>query len=159
VGISIVKEREEIVRALEYAKLYESKVLIEEYVAGREFTVGVLDGRALPVLEIRPKQGFFDYANKYQDGVTEEICPAPIPEELARRMQDIALRAHRALRLGDYSRADFIVDGGGEIYCLEVNTLPGMTPASLVPKEARAAGISYDDLCEKLVQLALVRED
>jgi len=157
VGISIVKAREEIVEALRYAKIYESKVLVEDYVAGREFTVAVLDGRALPVLEIRPKQGFFDYANKYQDGMTEEICPAPIPEALARQMQELALRAHRALRLGDYSRADFIVGEGGEIYCLEVNTLPGMTPASLVPKEAMAAGIPYDDLCEKIVRLALAR--
>jgi len=157
VGVTIVREQDEFDRALRYAREYESKILIEEYIAGRELTVGVLDGRALPVLEIRPKQGFFDYANKYQDGMTEEICPAPIPEELARQMQDIALRAHHALRLGDYSRADFIVDGNGEIYCLEVNTLPGMTPASLVPREARAAGIAYDDLCERIVQLALVR--
>ena len=157
VGITIVRERAEFDRALRYAQDYEDKVLIEEYVAGREFTVGILEGQALPVLEIRPKQGFFDYANKYQDGMTEEICPAPIPEALALRMQEIALTAHRALRLGDYSRADFIVDGDGEIYCLEVNTLPGMTPASLVPKEARAAGIAYDDLCEKIVRLALVR--
>ncbi|MCL2301200.1 MAG: D-alanine--D-alanine ligase [Firmicutes bacterium] len=156
-GVTIVKEKAEVERALQYAKAFEGKVLIEEYIAGREFTVGILEGRALPVLEIRPKQGFFDYANKYQDDLTEEICPASIPEELAQRMQDIALRAHRALRLGDYSRADFIADSGGELYCLEVNTLPGMTPASLVPREARAAGISYDDLCEKLVRLALVR--
>jgi len=159
VGITIVKERAGLDQALRYAKAYEDKVLIEEYIAGREFTVGVLNGKALPVLEIRPKQGFFDYANKYQAGMTEEICPAPIPEDLALRMQEIALRAHRALRLGDYSRADFIVDDAGEVYCLEVNTLPGMTPASLVPKEARAAGISYEDLCEKIVRLALVRKD
>jgi len=159
VGISIVKEKGELEKALAYAKTYESKVLIEEYIAGREFTVAILDGRALPVLEIRPRQGFFDYANKYQAGMTEEICPAPIPEDLALRMQDLALRAHHALRLGDYSRADFILNGGGEIYCLEVNTLPGMTPASLVPKEARATGILYDDLCEMIVQLALVRKD
>ena len=155
VGVTIVREKADIAKAVQYAEGYESRILVEEYIAGREFTVAVLDGQALPVLEIRPRQGFFDYANKYQDGATEEICPAPIPEPQAREMQAIALRAHRALRLGGYSRADFIVDGDGGIYCLEVNSLPGMTPASLVPKEAGAAGISYDDLCEKIVCLAL----
>jgi len=159
IGVTIVKERAEFEKALQYAQAYEDKVLIEEYVAGREFTVAILDGSPLPVLEIKPKQGFFDYANKYQAGMTEDLCPAPIPEELAQRMQAIALRAHHALRLGDYSRVDFIVDDSGEIYCLEANSLPGMTPMSLVPQEARAAGISYEDLCEKIMQLALVRKD
>lgn len=159
VGITIVKKKEDIPRALAYVQAYESKILIEEYIAGRELTVGILEGRALPVLEIRPKQGFFDYANKYQAGMTDELCPAPISKGLSGRLQAIALDAHRALRLGDYSRADFIVDANDEIYCLEVNSLPGLTPASLVPKEARAAGISYEDLCEKIVQLALKRKD
>jgi len=157
IGVTIVKENNEFDRALAYAQIYESKILIEEYIAGREFTVAILEGRALPVLEIRPKQGFFDYANKYQAGLTEDLCPAPIPEELAQKLQDAALKAHRALRLGDYSRVDFIADESGEIYCLEANSLPGMTPMSLVPQEAWAAGISYEDLCEKIVQLALAR--
>jgi len=155
IGVTIVREKQDLQKALAYARTQESKILVEEYVAGREFTVGILDGQALPVLEIRPKQGFFDYANKYQDGMTEELCPAPISEALAGRLQEIARKAHAALRLGGYSRVDFIVGAGEEIYCLEANSLPGMTPASLVPKEARAAGIPYEDLCEKIVRLAL----
>jgi D-alanine-D-alanine ligase len=155
VGVTIIRKKGDVAKALAYAEVYGDRLLAEEYIDGREFTVAVLGGRALPVLEIRPKQGFFDYANKYQDGMTEELCPAPIPEALAREMQSLALRAHSALRLGGYSRVDFIVDAGGDIYCLEANSLPGMTPASLVPKEALAAGISYDGLCEKIVQLAL----
>jgi len=155
VGVTIVREKEDIRKAVQYAGDYESRILVEEYIAGREFTVAVLDGKALPVLEIRPQQGFFDYANKYQSGATEEICPAPISDELAQEMQAVALQAHRALRLGGYSRADFIVDSDGGVWCLEVNSLPGMTPASLVPKEALAASISYDDLCEKIMYLAV----
>ena len=157
-GVTIVKEQADIDRAMQYAQTYEDRVLVEEYITGREFTVGILDGAALPVLEIRPKQGFFDYANKYQADMTEEICPAPIDGALAGQLQAIALKAHKALRLGDYSRADFIVAESGEIYCLEVNSLPGLTPASLVPKEAKAAGLAYEDLCERLVQLALKRK-
>ena len=158
-GVTIARSAAEAYQALQHAGKYDRHVLVEKYVAGREFSVGVLDGKALPVIEIRPKNGWFDYANKYQADATEEICPAPIPEETATRMQDMALRAHVALRLGDYSRVDFIVDGDGEIFCLEANSLPGLSPASLLPKEARAIDISYDDLCEKIVQLALERKD
>jgi D-alanine-D-alanine ligase len=156
-GVTIAHTREEVDKALEHAGVYDSRVMVEPYIAGREFSVGVLDGKALPVIEICPKEGWFDYVNKYQDGATEEICPADIPAELALRMQEMALKAHRALQLGSYSRADFIVDAQGEIYCLEVNSLPGMSPASLLPKEAAAAGISYEALCEKIIQLAMGR--
>ena len=154
IGITIVNEKEDIPGAVACAKAYEDSVLVEQYIKGRELTVGVLDGEALPVLEIRPRAGFFDYANKYQAGATEEICPAPIDPALAARLQALALRAHRALRLGSYSRADFIVDSGGNAWCLEVNSLPGMTPASLLPQQAAAAGIGYDQLCERIVGLA-----
>ena len=154
-GVSIVRSAREMEQALAYARSYESDVLVERYIAGREFSVGVLDGRALPVIEICPKAGWFDYANKYQSDATAEICPAPIPDDLAARMQAMALKAHAALRLDSYSRVDFIVDDVGEIYCLEANSLPGMAPASLLPKEAQAAGISYEELCEKIVQLAV----
>jgi len=157
IGVTIVQSQAELGQAIGLAKSYENEILVEEYIAGRLFSVGILDGAALPVIEICPKSGWFDYANKYQDGATDEICPAHIPGEMAQRMQEMALKVHAALRLGDYSRADFIVGNQGEIYCLEANSLPGMTPASLLPKEVLAAGISYEELCEKLVQLALRR--
>jgi len=157
IGVSIVRDKAELDQALAYAREYESDVLIERYIPGREFSVGILDGCALPVIEICPKAGWFDYANKYQSNATAEICPAEIPDDLAVRMQEAALKAHKALRLGSYSRVDFIVSDNGEIYCLEANSLPGLAPASLLPKEAQAAGISYDELCEKIVELALRR--
>ena len=158
IGVTIVKTEADIDKAIAYAQVQEDRVLAEDYIAGREFSVGVLDGHALPVIEICPKSGFFDYANKYQANATNEICPASIPEDLAGKMQAAALQAHRALRLGDYSRVDFIADHQGEIYCLEANSLPGMAPASLLPKEALAAGIPYEDLCERIVQLAVNRK-
>ncbi|MDR0914189.1 MAG: D-alanine--D-alanine ligase [Oscillospiraceae bacterium] len=154
-GVTIVQTKNDIPTALKYAKTYEDKIIVEEYITGREFTAGVLDGKTLPVIEIMPKSGFFDYTNKYQDGLTDELCPAPIDDELAEKIKQTALQAHNALRLGGYSRADFIVTPQGQIYCLEVNSLPGLTPASLVPKEAAHIGIEYDDLCEKIVELAL----
>ena len=108
--------------------------MIEEYIKGREFACGVIDGEALPPIEIIPKTGFFDYANKYQDGATEEVCPANISEEISERMKELTVRAFHALKLNVYSRADFLLDEKGNLYCLEVNTLPGMTAASLLPK-------------------------
>lgn len=154
-GVTIVKNYEELIEAIRYAQKYEDKVLVESFISGREFTVGVLGGEALPVIEIRPHSGIFDYKHKYQAGITDEICPAPIPDELAERLKDMAVSAHNALRLGSYSRADFIVDENEEIYCLEVNSLPGLTPASLVPREAKVIGLSYEDLCDKIVSLAV----
>ena len=130
-------------------------LLLERKIDGREFSVGILDGEALPVIEIIPSAGFYDYKNKYQPGLTQEVCPAQISPELTARLQAAALNAHAALRLGAYSRVDFIVDGRGELFCLEANTLPGMTPTSLLPQEAAAAGISYGALCERLVRLAV----
>ena len=116
--------------------------------------MGILDGKALPVIEIRPLAGFYDYKNKYQQGLTEEICPAQIPDSLRELLQRSAEEVHRVLRLGFYSRVDFLADEEGRAFCLEANTLPGMTPQSLLPQEARAAGISYRELCEKIVRAA-----
>jgi D-alanine-D-alanine ligase len=149
VGVSIVENEEELYAALAFAEKYEGKILIEDKIEGREFSVGILNGKALPAIEIRPKEGFYDYERKYQSGLTEEICPAPLNTEEAARLADSALKAHRALGLGSYSRIDFIKDNKtGKFVCLEANTLPGMTPMSLLPQEAAAAGIDYDTLCE-----------
>lgn len=155
VGVTIAEDVAEFAAAIEYAKQYESAVLIEEKIEGREFSVGVLDGKALPVIEIRPKSGFYDYANKYQKGRADEICPAEIRDEIRELLQTSAVHVHQALRLGFYSRIDFIVDAAGKAWCLEANTLPGMTPTSLLPQEAAAAGIGYNELCDKIARGAL----
>ena len=154
IGVSIAKNQEEYNAALEYASKYEKKIMIEKMIEGREFSVGILENKALPAIEIIPNEGFYDYKNKYQPGFTKEVCPAELDEDIAVKMQDIALKVHEILRLGSYSRIDFIVDKENNIYCLEANTLPGMTPTSLLPQEANAAGISYNELCDKIVKMA-----
>ena len=155
VGISMVNSEEELQAALEEARKYEDLVLLEQTVPGREFSVGILDGKALPPIEILPKTGFYDYKNKYQSGATEEICPAPLTPEENARIAELAEKVAQVLRLGTYCRIDFILHKDeGEFYCLEANTLPGMTPNSLLPQEARAAGIDYDTLCQTIVDLA-----
>lgn len=155
IGVYIVKTPEEYETALEKSFLTEDEIVIEEYIKGREFACGIIDGKALPPIEIIPKSGFFDYANKYQADATEEVCPANISEEIAKRMQDLTLRAFHVLKLNVYSRADFLLDANDNLYCLEMNTLPGMTAASLLPKEAQAIGIAYGDLCELIIQKSL----
>jgi D-alanine-D-alanine ligase len=156
VGVSVVRTEGEYAAALEYAEKYEGNIMVEKMIAGREFSVGILDGVALPVIEIIPKEGFYDYRNKYQKGLADEVCPADLPEAVAKEMQDIALRAHKTLRLGSYSRIDFILENNtNDIYFLEANTLPGMTPTSLLPQEAAAVGISYEKLCDKIVKMAV----
>lgn len=156
VGVSIVHSAEEMKAAAESAKKYGDKLLIEKFVRGREFACGVLKDKALPPIEIRPKAGFYDYKNKYQKGMTEEICPAPLTPGQTEEIMTEALRVHRAIGLGTYSRSDFILDEEtGKFTCLEANTLPGMTPTSLLPQEAAAAGISYDTLCEIIASEAL----
>ncbi len=159
VGITLVHRREDLPRALEEAFRFEEHVLLEEYVSGRELTVGILGEEPLPVVEIIPGEGhtFFDYEAKYTPGVTKEICPAPLPEELSRRVQEAALLAHRVLRLRHYSRTDFILSPEGRLFVLETNTIPGMTETSLLPLAAKAAGLSFEDLVEKLVFLATTR--
>lgn len=157
IGVYIVNTEEEYREAIEKSFCYEDEIVVEPYIKGREFAVGIIGGKALPVIEIIPKSGFFDYANKYQAGRTEEICPAPIGDAIAQKMQRATELAFKALKLDVYSRADFLLDDAGNIYCLEVNTLPGMTSASLLPKEAKAAGIEYGELCELIIQKSLER--
>lgn len=155
IGVYICHTQEEYQKAVDESFKTETCVIIEKYIKGREFACGIIDGKALPVIEIIPKSGFFDYANKYQAGCTEEICPANIPEEISARMMKATEHAFRALKLNVYSRADFLLDDEGNIYCLEVNTLPGMTAASLLPKEAAAAGIEYGELCELIIEKSM----
>ena len=155
IGVSIARTEEEYANALKLAFRYENEAVIETYIKGREFACGVMDGKALPVIEIIPKNGWFDYANKYQADCTSEVCPADIPEEYEMKMRRAAEAAARVLRMEVYCRADFLLSADGDIYCLEVNTLPGMTPASLLPKEANAAAISYTELCEWIISESL----
>lgn len=157
IGVYIVDTEEGYRDALEKSFTYEDEVVIEPYIKGREFACGIIDGKALPVIEIIPKTGFFDYANKYQAGATEEVCPADIPDEIAEKMQRATELAFKSLKLDIYSRADFLLDENGDIYCLEINTLPGMTATSLLPQEAKAAGIEYCDLCELIIKKSLER--
>jgi D-alanine-D-alanine ligase len=154
VGISIVNSKEELILALELAAKYEGYIIAEKKIEGREFTMAMLDGNTLPPVEIIPKCGFYDYKNKYQKGATVEICPAPISDAECKKMSDATKKGFAALRLDGYARFDYIMDNDGDFYCLEANTLPGMTPTSLMPQEAAAAGISYDDLCDKIAKLA-----
>ena len=156
VGTSIVRQPEELAPALDLAFRYGREVLVERHVKGRECDVGVLDGKSLPVIEICPKNGFYDYTNKYQSGMTTEYCPAQLPQETTLALQRAAEQVFHTLQLSIYARMDFIVEeGSGQIYCLEANTLPGMTGLSLLPQEAQAAGIDYDSLCQKIVDLSL----
>ncbi len=157
IGVSIVNSKKEVLDAIKKASVYNDDIIIEPYIAGREFSVGVLGDEALPIIEIIPKQGFYDYENKYQKGMTTEITPAELDEKETKKMQALALKAHRSLALEVYSRTDFLLDEYGDMYCLEANTLPGMTPTSLLPQEASAAGIEYGDLCEKIIALSLKR--
>ena len=154
-GRTLAHRRGEIPAAVELAREYDDSVMFEKYVKGRELTVGVLGDRALPVGEIIPEHELFDYECKYQPGLAREIFPAEIPDSLARRARELALKTHELLRLEGFSRVDFILDEDGELWCLEANALPGMTSNSLVPKAARAAGISFPELCDRICRLAL----
>ena len=159
VGVSIVNSEAELLPALELALSYEPKAVAEEYIRGREFSVGVLGGRALPAIEIRPKSGFYDYKNKYQSGCTDEICPADIPAEAEREMRAAAVKMHEELGLSAYSRTDFIMTPEGLCYALEANTLPGMTPMSLLPQEAASVGIGFPELCQIIIEESLNKYD
>ena len=151
VGLTIVDEAAGLVPAVERARAYSRQVLCEEFIPGRELTVAVIGDEPMPVLEIRPKEGIYDYTNKYTAGRTEYFCPAEIPDSIALEIQTLALRAHNRLGCSGYSRVDFRLSDEGEPYCLEVNTLPGMTATSLVPKMAAAAGISFVEVCERII--------
>ncbi len=153
----LAHDRAELEAALEEARGFEDLVLFERYVRGRELTVGIVGDQALPVGEIIPAHEIFDYECKYQPGLAQEIFPADIPAELARRLQELALKVHRALRMRDFSRVDFVVDGEGTPWCLEANALPGMTANSLLPKAARAAGISFPELVDRIARFASAR--
>lgn len=155
VGVCIAHDEKEYQAALEEAFRYDEEAVIEQYIQGREFSCAVIDGKALPVIEIAPLTGFYDYKNKYQAGSTIETCPADLPKEKAEEMQAISEKVFAALRLKQYARMDFMMDGDGKLYCLEANTLPGMTPTSLIPQEAQAMGVSFEDLCEWIMELAL----
>ncbi|MBP3735580.1 MAG: D-alanine--D-alanine ligase [Lachnospiraceae bacterium] len=157
VGVFIVREETALKPAVESCLAFGPDILAEQYIEGREFTCGVLKGRALPSVEIVPKTRFYDYSNKYAAGATEEICPGRTDPDTEKRMGDIALRVHEALGLRTYSRSDFMIDADNNVYFLEVNTLPGMTPTSLVPQEAEAVGISYGELCEMILTDGLAR--
>lgn len=155
VGVAIPQSKAEFDVAIKDAFRYEDEVLVEQYVKGREFSIGVVAGKALPIIEICPKEGFYDYKNKYQSGLTDDICPAVLDEETTKALQRMAEKVANTLMLEAYSRIDFLLDEENEIYCLEANTLPGMTPTSLLPQEALAQGISYAELVEILVQESL----
>ncbi len=155
IGIELPDTREELEQALRSVLRYGNHAVVERKIKGRELTVGVLGDRYLPAVEIVPNADYFDYETKYQEGGAVEICPAPITDEQWREMGETALKLHRALGLSVFSRSDFLLDENGDFWCLEVNTLPGLTPASLVPKEAAAVGISYPDLCELIITESL----
>ena len=155
VGLKFVKNESEVEEGIRLALQYSSKALIEKYISGRELTVAVLLNEALPVLEIVPKSGFYDYKSKYTSGMSEYIVPAKIPDEAAVRAQQQALKAFHSLGCEGYARIDFRLNNENELYCLEVNTLPGMTALSLVPKAAKAVGISFEELIQKIIQQAL----
>lgn len=155
VGVSIAHNDDEYKAAKEDSFKYGNACVVEQYIKGREFSVGVINGKALPVIEIAPKVGFYDYKNKYQEGSAIETCPANIDEDATKKMQKIAEDVFKALRLHQYARIDIMMNEKGEMFALEANTLPGMTPTSLLPQEALAVGINYNELCEKLINMAM----
>ncbi len=158
VGLSIVQPDVEDVQlkgAMELAFKYTDRVMAEEYIPGRELTVAVLGEEALPIVEIKPKEGFYDYEHKYTSGKTEYICPADLPGKLSEEIRIKALAAHRSLGCKAYSRVDFRLNSKNEYYCLEVNTLPGMTGLSLVPKAAGGVGLSFPELLDRIIELSL----
>jgi D-alanine-D-alanine ligase len=154
VGLTVVKAAPEYDPAVKLAREFDDEVMIEAFVPGRELTVGVLEGRALAVGEIIPRHEIFDYECKYTPGMSQEIFPAQLPPETAAECQRLSLLAHEALKLGGYSRVDFRLTPAGELFCLEVNTLPGMTATSLLPQAAQAVGIAFPELCERICRAA-----
>jgi D-alanine-D-alanine ligase len=162
VGVFIVRETRELEKYLRDAWTYGDTLLVEQYVAGRELTVGIVGGEAMPVIEIKAKQDFYNFDNKYpflnpNAAGADHFCPAPLSPEVTRLVQDTGIAAHRALDLEVYSRVDILLSDAGEPFVLEVNTIPGMTPTSLLPEAAAAVGISYAELCRRIVELSLSR--
>ena len=157
VGITIVRDAAQLDKAMQAAWQYDDRLIVEEFIEGRELTVGVFAKKALPVIEVRPKKGFFSYEAKYTAGATEYLVPAPLDRVAASRAQHLAQKAHRTLGCRDFSRVDLMMAKDGSMYVLEVNTIPGFTDTSLVPKAAQAAGMSFQQLCVRLVEMALAR--
>ena len=157
IGLTVVRSYAELEPAVEHARQYDEEVLLEQFVPGRELTCGVLGERALAVGEIIPRHALFDYECKYTPGMSREVFPAELPEEMTRAIQAQALAAHRVLKLRDFSRVDFKLAGDGTPCCLEANTLPGLTRTSLLPQSAAAVGVTFGDLCETICQRALRR--
>ena len=155
VGLSVVREPVQLAGAIERARVFDNEVMIEQFIPGREFTVGVLEGKALPVGEIIPPGEVFDYQSKYQAGGAREVFPADLPASEAQVLQKYAVLAHNVLKLGVYSRIDFRRDPDGNVWCLEANSLPGMTATSLLPQAAKAAGISFPELLERICRGAV----
>jgi len=157
-GTFLVRTEEEAKKAVKEAKKWkDGGMMIERLIEGAEMTVGIIGEQALPVIEVRPAKGFYDYKNKYTSGATQYLCPAPIPKEKAQELQELALKAHRALGCEVLSRVDIMVDAEGKAYVLEVNTLPGMTDLSLLPKAGRAAGIDFTTQCLRILELSWAR--
>ncbi|MCK5833892.1 D-alanine--D-alanine ligase [bacterium] len=154
IGITIAKNSSELDVGIQAALAYEHRILFEEYIPGREVTSAILEGEQLPVVEIIPKDGFYDYKHKYTSGASEYVCPADISDEIAKRITDIGNRAFKALDLRHYGRVDFRLDGDMP-YCLEVNSLPGMTSFSLVPKAAASVGITFTELLNRIINMAV----
>lgn len=154
IGLSIVDGPEDLDKAVGLAFGFDSRVVVQEYISGREITVGILDERALPVIEIIPKKRFFDFEAKYRLGMTDYIVPAQIEENIARKAQEIALSSHKLLGCFGCSRVDIILSKNDEVFVLEINTIPGLTNTSLLPKAAKTAGIEFNQLCLKLIELA-----
>jgi D-alanine-D-alanine ligase len=153
--VSVVRDDDQLARALERASGYAGPPMIEQFIGGREVAVGVLGDEALPIVEIRPSHEIYDYECKYTKGMSEYEVPAPLSRECTEELQALAVATHRVLRLSAYSRVDFRVDEDDRPWCLEANSLPGMTATSLLPKAAAAAGVAFEDLCERIVHLAI----
>lgn len=155
IGVAIARTKEELRKALTDGLTVGGRTVLEQYISGREIQVGILGEAALPSIEIITKEGFYDYANKYQPGAAIEVCPSDISAEAEQKLRQAALAVYHELGLSVYSRADFIMDESGEIWFLEINTLPGMTPTSLLPQEAAAVGIEYPQLCQRILEASL----
>jgi len=155
VGVSIVENENELSDAIELAKKYDSEIIIEEYIEGIEVSCGILGNEVLPVIEIVSKKDFFDYEAKYTEGMSEEICPARLSEEVSKKVQELTMRVFEMIGGKGYARVDFIIKDK-RAFLLEINTLPGMTPNSLLPKEAKAAGYSFSQMLDRIIESALL---
>lgn len=158
-GMSVVSRKEDLRQAVKKAFRFDQEIMIEEFISGREITVGILGDQALPPLEIKPKSGVYDFYSKYTVGATEYIVPAPLPKEMVSELKATALKVHELFGCRDFSRVDFILDESNQAYVLEINTIPGFTQTSLLPKSAQAVGIDFNQLCLRILDMALKRRE